>query len=221
MNGHRFFLLFSVIVFAIPTYAVAQNGIVTEPPTPAIIREDLVRSFHAESKRGTSIFYTQAYKAHGRRVEFHGSIFGEIEDVEVDGCELKVKSELVDLYSGSISNNLAGRTQNKYVSSIRFKLTAKLAADLKVVAARPVRQLSVGTNAICSGARPCTLTWIKLRAAAPVIRLTEITNDVADYDGDVKDFDGTVDQFFLPVSSVDAGSELIAKMRAFAGICAN
>jgi len=220
MNGRRFFPLIILIVFVIPGHAIAQNGLGTEPRTSATMRDNLIRSFQADSKRGTNIFYTQAYKSHGRRVEFHGSIFGDIEDVKVDGCELKIKSELVDLYSGSISNNLAGRTQSKYVSSIRFKLTAKMAADLKIVAARPVRQLPVGTNAICSGTRQCTLIWIKLRTAAPVIQLTEITNDVTDYDGEVKDFDGTVDQFFLPVSSIDAGSELIAEMRAFAEICA-
>jgi hypothetical protein len=60
-----------------------------------------------------------------------------------------------------------------------------------------------------------------LKADARVIHLTEITNDVADYNGDVTDFDGPVDQFYLPISSADAGEELIGKIRAYAQSCAN
>jgi hypothetical protein len=222
MNGYRNFLLVCVIVVAMPNpRAVAQSAADTVPLTAATARNDLIRSFQAENKRGTFIFYTQAYGPHGRRVEFHGSIFGVIQDVQADGCELKIESVLVDLYSGSIGRKLVGQTQNKYITSADFKITPKMAANLKIVDARPVRQLTEGTNVVCSGGRQCSLTWLKLVTDGPVIHLTEITNDVADYDGDIKDFDGSVDQFLLPVSSADAGNELIAKMRAFAQSCAH
>lgn len=221
MNEYMIFLPFCVIVLARPARAVAQSAADTLPPTATTARSDLVRSFQTEKRRGASIFYTQTYGPHGRRVEFQGSIFGEIQDVKVDGCELKIKSELVDRYSGSIGRQLVGQTQNEYITSIDFRLTSKMAADLKIIEARPVRQLTVGTNPVCSGDRQCNLTWLKLKADAPVIQMTEITNDVADYDGAVKDFDGSVGQFLLPVSSADAGDELIAKMRDFAQSCAN
>ena len=220
MNGHRKFFLVCVLVFAMPnTCAVAQTAGDSAPLTAAAARNDLIRSFRAENKRGTYIFYTQAYSLQGRRVEFHGSIFGVIQDVQADGCEVKIESELFDLYSGSIGRKLVGQTQNKYITSVDFKLTPKMAAGLNIVEARPVRQLAEDKNAVCSGGHPCSLTWLQLKADAPVIKMTEITNDVADYDGDVKDFDGSVDQFLLPVSSADAGAELIAKMRAFAQSC--
>lgn len=219
MSGCRCFLPVFVALLAIPALAAAQSSANIETRTTGAIREDLMRSFQLESKRGTSIFYTQAYKVKGRRVEFHGSIFGVIDGVEPDGCELRIKSEIVDLYSGNIGNNLAGRTQSKYISSVDFKLSAQLAADLQVVPARPVRQLAVGSNAMCAGARQCTMTWIKAKTERNSIHLTEFTDDVADYDGEVKDFDGSVNQFWLPVSSNDAGIELIEKMRAYAQVC--
>jgi hypothetical protein len=222
MSGYRNFLLVCVIVVAMPNpRAVAQSAADTALLKAATARNDLIRSFQAESKRGTSIFYTQAYGPHGGRVEFHGSIFGAIQDVKSDGCELKIKSVLVDLYSGNIGRKLVGQTQNEYITSVEFTLTPKMAADLKIVDARPVRLLTEGTNAVCSEGRQCSLTWLKLITDGQLIHLTEITNDVADYDGEIKDFDGSVDQFFLPVSSANAGNELIAKMQAFAQSCAH
>ena len=222
MNGYWKSLLVSVIVVTMPNpRAVPQSAADTATLRAATARNDLIQSFQAENKRGTSIFYTQAYRLHGRRVEFHGSIFGEILEVQVDGCELKIKSQLVDLYSGSIGAELVGQTQNRYTTSVDFPLTPKMAADLKIVAARPIVQLSEGTNAVCSGGRQCSLTWLKVVSDRRVIHLTEITNDVAGYEGDIKDFDGSVAQFFLPVSSVDAGEEIIARMRTFAQSCAH
>jgi hypothetical protein len=220
MNCYGAIVPIFVLVFAIATWADAQSEIHSEQGPSAAMRDELVRSFQNESKRGANLFYTQVYKVRGRRVEFDGSIFGAIEGVEVDGCVLSIKSEIVDRYAGTIGNNQTGRTQSKYISSIRFKLTTQMAADLKVVTARPVRQLSAESNPKCSDSPNCNLTWIKLKPTGRIIHLTEITNDVADYDGDVQDFDGVVDQFFLPVSSADAGRELIAKMRTFAQSCA-
>jgi hypothetical protein len=220
IDGYTNFLLVCVIAVAIAnSRVVAQSAADTLLLTAATARNDLIRSFQAENKRGTSIFYTQTYGPRGRRVEFHGSIFGMIRDVQADGCKLKIESVLVDLYSGSIGRKLIGQAQNKYVVSVEFKLTPKMAANLKIVDARPVRQLTEDTNAVCSGDRRCSLAWLKLVADAPVIQETEITNDWADYDGDAKDFDGPVDQFLLPVSSADAGDGLIAKMRVFAQSC--
>ncbi len=219
-DGYTNFLLVCMIVVVMPyPRAAAQSVADTLPLTAATARNDLIRSFQAENKRGTSIFYTQTYGPRGRRVVYRGSIFGMIRDVQADGCKLKIESELVDRYSGSIGRKLISQTQNKYIMSVEFRLTPMMAANLKIVAARPVRQLAEGTNAVCSGDRQCSLTWLKLVADAPVIQETEITNDLPDYDGDVEDFDGSVDQFLLPVSSADAGDGLIAKMRVFAHSC--
>lgn len=220
IDGYTTFLLVCVIFVGMPNErAVAQGAADTLPLTAATPRDDLIRLFQAENERGTSIFYTQTYGLRGRRVELHGSIVGMIRGVQADGCRLKIESVIDDRYSGSIGRKLIGQTQNRYIMSVEFKLTTKMAANLTTVNARPVRQLNGDTNAVCSGDRQCRLTWLKLVADAPVIQETEITNDLAGYDGDVKDFDGSVDQFLLPVSSADVGNGLIAKMRVFAQSC--
>ncbi len=93
INGYNNFLPVCVIIVAMPKpRAVGQSAADTAPVTTAAARDDLIRSFQAENKRGTSIFYTQTYSLHGRRVEFQGSIFGAIQDVQADGCDLKIKS---------------------------------------------------------------------------------------------------------------------------------
>ena len=208
-----------IVVYMQNARVVAQHPAGASSLSFSAARDDLIRSIQSESKKGTTISYTQAYGPRGRRVEFHGSIFGVIQGFQADGCELKIESVLVDLYSGSIGGKLVGRTQTKYATTIDFKLTPKMAADLKAVTARPVQQLAEGTNAVCAGGRQCDLTWLKLTADAPVIREVEVADDLADYNGDVKDFDGWVSQVFLPVSSVEAGNDLIAKMRGLAQSC--
>jgi hypothetical protein len=209
-----------LILLISPLRARAQTSS-PAAPADAAARSELLSSFQVESQRGSYIFYTQTYSLHGRRVEFHGSIFGVIQEVQADGCKLKIKSEIFDHYSGNIGNKLVGQTQNTYTTSIDFKLTPKIAEALKIVDARPVRQLASGTETVCSGTQKCSLTWIKLKADNPEIQMTDITNDVADYEGEIKDFDGAVDQAYLPVSSTEAGNELVAKMRAFAQSCAH
>src|SRR5579871_4825609 len=146
MSGFRCFLSVLVVLLAISAQAAAQTG--AEAQAIGTLREDLLRTFQIEGKRGTSIFYTQTYKVKGRRVEFHGSIFGAITGTELNGCEVKIKSEIVDRYFGSIGNNLLGQTQSRYISSAEFKLSSKVTDGLQAVSARPVRQLSLGTNAL-------------------------------------------------------------------------
>lgn len=222
MNSSRGLNLLCVMaVVYLASGILAQSRADNSLPKPPTMSNDLMNSFQAESKRGTNLSYTQSYSLHRKHVEFHGSIFGVIQEVRIDGCELKIKSMLSDLYSGNIGPKLVGQTQNRYLTSIDFKLTPLIAARLQVVDVRPVRQLAQNTSTVCLGDRQCTLTWIKLKADAPVIRMTEITNDWAGYDGDVKDFDGPVAQFLLPVSSASAGYELIGKMRDYAKSCAN
>lgn len=185
----------------------------------AAARKDLLSAFEAESKRGHYIFYTQTYKLSGRNIKFHGSIFGVIEDVQAEGCKLQIESALFDRYSGNIGRKIVGLTQNKYITTVDLRLTPKMADGLKVVIARPVRQLAADTYAVCAGDRQCSLTWLKMKTDRPVIHQTDVTDDVSDYDGEVKDFDGAVSQVYWPVSSAEAGNEIISRMRTFAGSC--
>jgi hypothetical protein len=217
-QGHLFSIV--VLVCVMPARAIAQDDARAEPSPAQSAREELIHAFQNESKLGAHLLYAQSYKVHHRRVEFEGSIFGQIQDIEADGCELKIRSTVIDRYSGTVGEGPVGQTQNEYKSLLRLKLTMKLAAALEVVVARPVRQLSVDSHALCSENSQCFLTWIRLRSDSRSIHLTEFTNDIVDYDGYVKDFDGQVAQFWLPVSTREAGAELIAKMRTYAQSCA-
>lgn len=213
--------LFPIVEFvcAFRVGAIAQD-IEHAESSAATAREELIRAFQKESNLGTHILYRQSYKVHHRHIEFEGSIYGQIQEMQADKCELKINSTLVDRYSGTIGDGPVGQTQNEYKSSFQFTLTAKRAAALEVVSARPVRQLSIESHAVCSEVPNCFLTWIRLKSDTRSIHLTEFTSDIADYDGLVKDFDGQVDQFWLPVSSREAGMDLIAKMQAYAENCA-
>jgi hypothetical protein len=174
--------LFSIVVFVfvMPVRAFAQDDTRAEPSSAATARDELIHAFENESKLGTHFLYTQSYKVNHRRVEFRGCIFGQIQDIEADGCELKIKSTVIDRYSGTVGEGPVGQTQSEYKSLLRLKLTMKLAAALEVVAARPVRQLSVDSHALCSENAQCFLTWIRLKSDSRSIHLTEFTNDIAD-----------------------------------------
>lgn len=187
----------------------------------ATAQDDLLRSFAAEEKRGDTFFYTQSYYAlHGRHVIFKGSMYAAIADVKVSGCKMRIDTTIADRYSGTIGKRRVDPTQSLYRISADFMLTPEVAKSLKVIKARP-GQLDEGTHPACSDHLPCVLNWIEISSERPEIQVTEFTNDIQGYDGFVKDFDAPVDRFLVPVSSPTAGSELISRMQALAGVCAH
>jgi hypothetical protein len=187
----------------------------------AAAQDDLLRSFAAEEKKGDIFFYTQSYYAlHGQHVFFKGSMYAAIVDVKVSDCRMKIDTTIADRYFGSIGRKQVNPTQSLYRISAEFLLTPQIAQSLKLVKARP-GQLDEGTHPMCSDHQPCVLNWIEIRSESPEIQMTEFTNDFQGYDGFVKDFDAPVDRFLLPVSSPAAGSELISKIQALAGVCAH
>lgn len=173
----------------------------------------------AEERRGTYVFYTQTYRdGQHRPVFFNGSVFGVIQQMQANECEIKLETDVTDLYTGSIGKNQIRKTASVYRWLFDFTLTSEIADALHVVELRPA-QLDNGTNPLCTAKPGCTFEWIEVKAALPVIKETEITNDFAGYDGYVKDFDGMVDHFLIPISSSTAGDDLIAKLKVLAHAC--
>ena len=178
----------------------------------------LMRAVDAEEKRGIDLSYTQNYRSGGKPVLFRGSLYAGITAFTAKKCNLTIGTTIVDRYSGQIGKDTIKNTQSIYDSSVEFELTQEIADSLRLAEGRP-SQLENGTNPACAERRACVLYWLELRAKGAEIKLTSLTNDVADYDGFVRNFDGLVDQFRIPVSSPDAGKELIAKLQSFAIAC--
>ncbi|HEV2486216.1 MAG TPA: hypothetical protein VGT08_11855 [Terracidiphilus sp.] len=178
----------------------------------------LIRAADGEQKRGINLFYTQNYRSAGRPVRFSGSLYAGITAFTVNKCNLTIGTNIVDRYSGQIGKGTIKNTQSSYQYSVEFVLTTEIADALRLTEARP-NQLENGTNPVCADRRACTIYWLELRAKRPVMKLTSITNDIAGYDGFIRNFDGMVEQFWVPISSSDAGKELISKLQSFAITC--
>jgi hypothetical protein len=179
----------------------------------------LLSAANAEEEMGTNLFYTQNYRSGRRLVLFKGTLYAGITAFTAKKCELTIGTTIVDRYSGEIGRSKINDTQNIYNYSIEFALTPDIADSLRLIEARP-SQLENGTHAECAEQRACAMNWLEIRAKRRVIKLTSITNDVEHYDGFVKDYDGMVDRFWIPVSSRDAGNDLISRLRSFAATCA-
>jgi hypothetical protein len=172
----------------------------------------------AEEKRGIALFYTQNYRSGNRPVQLNGSLYAAITAFAINKCNLTIGATVVDRYSGQFGKSSIKDTQSKYDYSIEFALTQEIANSLRMVEARPV-QLDQGTNPMCAERRACTIYWLELRSKGPAIKLTSLTDDIAGYDGVVRNMDGMVDRFRIPVSSLDAGKELISKLQSYAIKC--
>ena len=179
----------------------------------------LLSAATAEEAKGTNLFYTQDYRSGRRLVQFKGTLYAGITAFTAKKCELTIGTTIVDRYSGQIDKSKINDTQSTYNYSIEFALTPEIADSLRLIEARP-SQLENGTRAVCAEQRTCVVNWLEIRARRQVIKLTSVTNDVEHYDGFIKDFDGMVDRFWIPVSSQDAGNDLISWLKSFAATCA-
>jgi len=178
----------------------------------------LLSTAGAEEKRGAALFYTQNYRSGNKPVLLKGSLYAAITAFTINKCNLTIGTTVVDRYSGQVGKSSIKDTQSTYDYSVELALTQEIANLLRMVEARPI-QLEDATSPMCAERRECTLYWLELSASRPAIRLTSLTNDIAGYDGVVRNMDGMVNQFRIPVSSLDAGKELISKLQSYAIKC--
>jgi hypothetical protein len=198
--------------------SIAQSPGARASSIPEASENGLVNIADAEEKRGIALFYTQKYRSQGKPVLFSGSLYSGITDFKVKKCDLIISTTIVDRYSGQIGNSQVKDTQSIYNNSAEFQLTPEIADSMRVSEGRP-KQLPIRTNPACANRQGCTIYWLEFRAKRRVMKFKSMTNDVTDYDGFVTNFDGMVDEFWIPISSPDAGKDLISNLQSYATTC--
>ncbi|HZP06512.1 MAG TPA: hypothetical protein VFB43_16560 [Terracidiphilus sp.] len=169
----------------------------------------LMAAMESEEQQGTYVFYTQSFiDRENKRADYRGSVRGAIRSFHADRCHMSFDIVLQDYFAGKVGKSETGHLQDSYVYSIDFTLTRAIAHDLALTRARPV-QLVETTHAICAEKPSCSFVWLTVRAPGPTIRESEAINQIPN-------FKGWTDHFQAPVSSVQAGEDLIQKMRAVA-----
>lgn len=190
------------------------------PPAngPAASRNSLITLASAEEKRGTVLTYVQNYRSGGKLVFIKGTVYAGISAFAANKCELTIGTTVVDRYSGQLDKSMIKETQNDYNYTGVFRLTRDIADSLRLAEAPP-SPLENGTHPICRERQRCTFHWVEIRAKDKVIKLTSTTNDVAGYNGFVTDFNDVTDHLWIPVSSPQAGLELVSLLKSFAVSC--
>lgn len=162
-----------------------------------------------EAKRGTSLFYEQSYlDTRKERVSLHGSVYGVLRDVKLTGCDLEASVQVFDLFSGFVKDSPIGEQQDLTEYSIRFRLTPQLAAALNLIQARPA-QLAHTMHTKCRDDPSCTFNWLRIHSTRPDIHERVVLNRFAT-------FDGNVQQVLAPVSSPEAGKQLMRDLQMLA-----
>jgi|SRR5579863_4853444 len=162
-----------------------------------------------ESRRGVYVFYTQSFvDKENKRASYRGSVYGAVQEFELNGCELKIETVIVDKFSGTVGRAATGELQDTYRYSARLLLTPEITGSAEVLEARPA-QLGRNTHSVCDENAGCSLPWIRIQAKRKVIREVSSVNDAQNYDG-------PVDRFVVPVSSARIGRQLIEALRASA-----
>jgi hypothetical protein len=189
--------------------SLCQTNEPVKKTSDASAAKSLLDAFEAEEKLGAYIFYSQSFiDKENKKASYRGSIYGSIQRFHVAGCELKLDIALQDYFSGTVGKNQTGRLLDSYLYSVTFTLTRAIADSLTLSEARPI-QLGGKTNSICPEKPSCSFTWLTVHADRPVIRESTMTNGILN-------FNGRTDHFQAPLSSGEAGEELIRKMRELA-----
>jgi hypothetical protein len=169
----------------------------------------LVASIESEEKRGVSVLYTQGFvDAANQKTFYSGSIYGAINAIKVNECQMQLDFIVADSFSGVVGKRPTGHLQDSSSYSITFSLTIEIADNLRLIEARPI-QLRLSTHAVCSDGSSCAFTWLQIKTKNLEIKETRITNDAVD-------FQGTVNHILIPLSSADSGNQLIGLFRSFA-----
>ena len=196
---------FLVLSFGLPP---AQPQSISEP-TNKSPEAALLAIAAAEAKRGVYVFYTQSFiDTEDKRASYRGSLYGAMQDLKLNGCELKIETTIVDNFSGTVGNTPTGQLQDSYHYVATFLLSREIADALALVQAPPV-QLGPKTHSVCDDNSSCAFPWLHIRANRKTIKQTAVVNGALN-------FDGQVDQVHIPLSSPAVGNQLIEQIRSIA-----
>jgi hypothetical protein len=166
----------------------------------------LLDALQTEQHAGTYLFYTQFYvDSDNEHVAYNGSVYGFIKHAELKNCSLNIDFIVADRYAGVVKKQPTGSWEDDEEYTATIPLTRTL--TLSLVDAPPVA-ISNGTNSICAARPSCAFSWLKIVANDSSIRETKSTNGLLDFAGNTK-------TFFLPISTRDAGKNLIQQIQAF------
>ena len=207
----RVLLAGCLLAALVPPISVCEVIGAFQATQPGAAEKELRAEFDTEEQKGEYTFYTQSFvDKENQRAAYSGSVYGAIKDFAVDGCSIRIDTELIDSFAGIVGKKQMGKLQDYSQFSIRLLLTRETADRLGVVEARPV-ELAPATNSVCTERPSCTFTWLRIQTRPPAIRETKLTNHLLV-------FDGTVDHFLLPVSSERRAEEIIERLKDFAYI---
>jgi hypothetical protein len=141
----------------------------------------------AEERLGALLHYSQSYlDDHNERVVYSGTLYTAIREFTVDGCQVKVRVDVQDRFSGSIAkhNKLSpdrventGSLVDDTVHEYDFALNDLAGEGISDYIARPQYLLN-GTGFQCEENAKCDLDWIRLTATRPAIEAREIDNGI-------------------------------------------
>lgn len=185
------------------------KGMATTTPSPA--ESSLLDALQAEEHAGTFLFYTQSYvDSDNQPVTYQGSVYAFIKDATLKDCSLNIDFIVADHFSGVIKKRATGTLEDDELYSATIPLTPNLANSFSFLEAPPTA-IAKDTNSVCATRPSCAFTWLKITAKDSSIRETRTTNGWLD-------FAGNTTTFFLPISSPDAGKQLIQQIQAFADV---
>ena len=205
MRGTRRFVFgwFLVLSFGVPP---AQPQSISQPRSKSP-EAALLAIAADEAKRGVYVFYAQSFiDTENKRASYRGSVYGAIQDLKLNGCELKIETTIVDNFSGTVGKDPTGELEDSYNYAVTFLLTREIAEGLALVQARPA-QLGTKTHSMCDDNSSCTFPWLHIQTNRKAIRQTAIVNGSLN-------FDGQVGQFYIPMSSPAVGNLLIEQIRS-------
>jgi hypothetical protein len=194
-----------VLSFVLPS---AQRQTTSEPsgnsPEAA-----LLAIAAAEAKRGVFVFYSQTFiDTDNKKASYRGSVYGAIQDLKLNGCELKIETTIVDNFWGTVGKAPTGKLQDSYQYVATFLLNREIADALTLVQARPA-QLGPKTNSVCDDNSSCAFSWLHVQTNRKTIKQTAVVNGSLN-------FEGEVGQFHIPLSSPAVGNQLIEQIRSIA-----
>ncbi len=174
------------------------------------ISSDLTSLAAEEAKRGVYVFYTQSFvDKENKRASYRGSVYGAIQEFELNRCELHIEAMIVDKFAGTVGKAPTGELQDTYRYSANLALTPEIAHGLSLIEARPA-QLRDTTHSVCEQDSSCNFPWLRIRAKQRVIHETSTVNGALD-------FDGQVDHFVVPISSAEMGNRLMEQLQMIVG----
>ena len=204
------FTLAALVLFSlIRLQSLCQESHVSGKNDAATAQAEFFRAAEAEEKRGAYILYDQRYiDKENQKAVYRGSIYGALKAVNLDGCLLKIDVVIVDKFSGVVGGKQTGELADSQQYTFSLTLTSEIARALALVEARPI-QLARETNSVCAEKPSCAFTWMAIQAPGSAIRESRVTNEFVDYRGDAG-------RFLIPLSSPDAGRQLISQIQDLA-----